>query len=547
MRTDSIIYLFVIVLLVSLNLTSNAALQNKDDNKAKKNLANKATVEEVDRLISEARKNLYSDPAKSHKFALDALELSTALNYLEGTAYSNFYLGQIYLTYDFQKAETCLMESLTFAKDKDDQQLLNSINNTFGILYQNVGDYESALKYFQRLLDTYLADGNDSLSAAVYNNLGICYEELNRDSLALVYYTKAEELNKKHANYTWLAINYQNLGNHFLQKKQTDQARKYLFEGLELENTMGDGQSKPFIYYNLYEAAMQENDTKSAMKYARLSLYEARKRFKINREKEALAAILQLYEEQNRIDSAWYYQKALLVLNDSINKMNSLEKIRSLEMQNKLEEQRLGSEMKISLLQSEKDQMEMKMTVIFSLALVVIMVVGLFYQLQQMRHKRLKMEEAMHRLEKEKVAEELDFKKKEMTTNAIYMVQRENMVKEVSENLLKILPNLPPVDARRVQRMLDDMKDNTRDNLQELEKRFIEVDTNFYPRLSQKYPKLTAGELRLCGFLRLNMSNKEIAAITYQNVESLKTARYRLRKKLGLPREINLVHFLTKF
>jgi len=42
------------------------------------------------------------------------------------------------------------------------------------------------------------------------------------------------------------------------------------------------------------------------------------------------------------------------------------------------------------------------------------------------------------------------------------------------------------------------------------------------------------------------MTNKEIAAITFQSLDSLKTARYRLRKKLGLDRDENLVAFFTK-
>lgn len=548
MRTERITKFLIAVLLVSMNQVGFAAFQDLAQNGASETRQDKATVEEVDRLISEAKKNLYSDPTKSQKFALDALELSTELNYLKGTAYSYFYLGQIYLTYDFQKAETCLIQSLSFAKDENDKLLLNSINNSFGILYQNTGDYESALTYFQKLLDTYLADGNDSLSAAVYNNLGICYEELNRDSLALVYYTKAEELNKKHANYTWLAINYQNLGNYFVKKKQTEKAKKYLFEGLELENTVGDGQSKPFIYYNLYEVAMQENNTKAAMNFARISLYEARNRNEINREKDALAAIVQLYEEQNRIDSAWFYQKALLAVSDSISKVSGLERIRSLEMQSKLEEQQLENKRQITLLQVEKEQMEMKITILFILAAAVIMIIGLFYQLQQTKHKRLKLEEAMHRMEKERVAEELEFKKKEMIANSMYLVQKNNLIMHVTQKLKGLLPALQKKNALEIKTIISELDSKTHDNSwEDFEKRFTEVHTDFYERLSKEYPNLTAGDLRLCGFLRLNMSNKEIARITYQNVESIKTARYRLRKKLGLSREVNLVHFLTKF
>ena len=81
---------------------------------------------------------------------------------------------------------------------------------------------------------------------------------------------------------------------------------------------------------------------------------------------------------------------------------------------------------------------------------------------------------------------------------------------------------------------------------EEFEVRFQEVYTGYYTKLNTKFPDLTPNELRLCAFFRLNMTTKEIAAITYQSTNSIVVARYRLRKKLGLEKEENLVGFLSK-
>jgi len=72
------------------------------------------------------------------------------------------------------------------------------------------------------------------------------------------------------------------------------------------------------------------------------------------------------------------------------------------------------------------------------------------------------------------------------------------------------------------------------------------VHNKFYNTLNSKFPDLTPNELKLCAFLRLNMSTKEIAAITYQSYNSLSTARYRLRKKLGLDEHTNLITYLNQ-
>ena len=60
------------------------------------------------------------------------------------------------------------------------------------------------------------------------------------------------------------------------------------------------------------------------------------------------------------------------------------------------------------------------------------------------------------------------------------------------------------------------------------------------------YTKLLRNEKKLCAFLRLNMTTKEISAITYQSVNSITVARSRLRKKLGIDKDENLIAYLEK-
>ena len=77
-------------------------------------------------------------------------------------------------------------------------------------------------------------------------------------------------------------------------------------------------------------------------------------------------------------------------------------------------------------------------------------------------------------------------------------------------------------------------------NWREFETLFLEVNTSFYDKLNERFPTLTNNERKLCVFLKLNMSNKDIAQITFQSEEALKKARLRLRKKMGLERMDNL-------
>jgi DNA-binding CsgD family transcriptional regulator len=78
----------------------------------------------------------------------------------------------------------------------------------------------------------------------------------------------------------------------------------------------------------------------------------------------------------------------------------------------------------------------------------------------------------------------------------------------------------------------------------EFEIRFKEVHKDFYNELHKAHPDLTLNEVKICAFLRLNMSTKEISAITHQSVKSINMARFRLRKKLHIDRDENLIAYL---
>ena len=74
---------------------------------------------------------------------------------------------------------------------------------------------------------------------------------------------------------------------------------------------------------------------------------------------------------------------------------------------------------------------------------------------------------------------------------------------------------------------------------------FKEVHFAFYEMLQKSFPDLTVNEKRLCAFLRLNLTTKEIAAITHQSVKSINMARFRMRKKMNLESDVDLAGFLA--
>src|SRR5690606_10190657 len=79
---------------------------------------------------------------------------------------------------------------------------------------------------------------------------------------------------------------------------------------------------------------------------------------------------------------------------------------------------------------------------------------------------------------------------------------------------------------------------------EDFKKYFESVHNNFFTALKEQYPDLTPTDLKMCALIRLNLSMKEMATVLGISPESVKTSRYRLRKKLGLEHEENLLSFM---
>jgi len=152
------------------------------------------------------------------------------------------------------------------------------------------------------------------------------------------------------------------------------------------------------------------------------------------------------------------------------------------------------------------------------------------------------------KLEHNKLQQELEFRNKEIATNVMYLLKKNEFITSTAEKLKESRLNFKKENQKLIQEIIRDLLLNSsRDVWKEFEVRFQEVHSNFYENLIEKVPDLTPNEKKVCAFLRLNMSSKDISAITYQSVRSIDMARFRLRKKMKLDPDDNLVNYLAQF
>jgi PAS domain S-box-containing protein len=148
-------------------------------------------------------------------------------------------------------------------------------------------------------------------------------------------------------------------------------------------------------------------------------------------------------------------------------------------------------------------------------------------------------------MEIELIGRELESNKKAVTAATLKLIQNTERDTKTIERLMDIEENTNPAGKQKINTLISDYKRiSYNSNWDEFEILFEKVHSSFYEKLNTQFPTLTANERKICAFSKLNMSSKEIAQITFQSDEALKKARLRLRQKLEISRETNLVTFL---
>lgn len=152
-------------------------------------------------------------------------------------------------------------------------------------------------------------------------------------------------------------------------------------------------------------------------------------------------------------------------------------------------------------------------------------------------------------LQNAKLEGELQFKNKELATVTMHLVERGSLLSNIKDELLAVIKklNIPglPYEFRSVFKMISDTEKND-DDWNRFALYFDQVHNNFLSILKAKFPLLSSTDLKLCAYLRLNLTSKEIAQILNISLKGVEVSRYRIRKKLNLPTETNLYDFLLE-
>lgn len=165
------------------------------------------------------------------------------------------------------------------------------------------------------------------------------------------------------------------------------------------------------------------------------------------------------------------------------------------------------------------------------------------------RSQKLVQERKIIELKNSKLQDEIRAKSRELTKIAYINLNKNKILKKIKNKIIDAQENsthkLSHQNYNELVRMVDYYISNKESKLFEIN--FDKSNQDFYRQLTKDYPSLTAKDLRLCAYLKMNLSSKEIASLMGISSQSVDVSRYRIRKKLNLDSKDNLTQVLNNF
>ena len=445
-----------------------------------------------------------------------------------------------------------------------------------GDIKRNNGEWADAYRIYKQQEAFFTQQNADFDAAKVSVAIGTILQELGESDEALKYYRKGNDLFEGIGCYNCMTKNKINISNtmYMLGEKEealrilkeleqnpiVQQDTNYLVNVLVSLYSVSDKTEKgspqkafelaerlnytPLIALTLQTLginAFSNNQPDSALFYFRRALDSA---FSNNNVYQIVPILKQLSETHftlNNIDSAYYYTTLANTYEDSL--LNQ-EKIIELS---KLESKAVIEKYESDLKQAHETTLYQKRITWISVISVVILSCLIFYILWLSKRRiaiEKKLKEAENReltLLNKQYLLELDSKNRELTSNTLIIAKKNATLNELTQ-YIENLESKGAIDGNNGQQLKKHIKSQilADDEWQYFKLHFEKVHPDFFVTLKEQHPTLSETELRLCAYVRIGMSAKEIAQMLSIQPETVNTSRYRIRKKLKLTSGISL-------
>ena len=455
--------------------------------------------------------------------------------------------GEIYRKIgNFEKALENGLKAKEIAEVLGRQKSVANAYNNIGIISKLQGDLENAKKYYRMALDMNRKLERKFNIGSNYNNIGLIYRSTKQYDSALTCFEEALDYIK--SPYGTATI-YSNLGAVYHDLKAFDAAKSYHQKALLIQEKQGYKEQASLSRINLAGVNKALGHYDESLSLA-LNAYKANE---VEKNYDLLSAASQVlantYEKKGDFKNGLFYHRKHKQYHDSVYNENKRQEIVAQQM--KFEHKEKVKENELLRKQAELNEARIKFQYIVGSILIVVLLLSIWVFYLTLKRNKIKRELTNQKLvneinEKNYLEKELVFKNRELVNFSLQIVEKNDFIGEVTREINKWSKNgLKSTESVKV--LSKKLKANSIINKhqKEFDAHVNSIYESFYNKLEDKYPGLTQNEKRLAALLRLKLSSKEISSITGISSKSVDMSRYRLRKKLDLETEDNLIEVLT--
>jgi len=450
------------------------------------------------------------------KYAIQIEDWALKINNKEALEYAYRHFARIYARFlnDTELSQKYLQQCIALYEDEDqrEESALDAIYSDLGSIHYTKSEYDSALYYYMKGLPIAISQQHSYAQALLETNIATVYFEMGQVASALEYTNQALSSATKNEVADLKSRNYSRLGDiHALKGKYAKAIDSYQ-TALNHLGRQDLYEQKRSIYNKLKDTYTQLGDFKKALLYA------------------------------DKIDQA----------KDSSNILQSVDKINLIKANHELEKK----EKEIQFLEKQAaSQKTIRNAIILGAALSIFILLLLYNhitlkaKLQRNAYEQLKTRQLLEEKEKLHLKEQLQFKERELASQTVFIIQKNEMLSNLREQIGKLKPiseSPAAKDLQSLSRTIDHHM-NFDSDWEKFKLHFEQVHPLFFSKLRDSFPDLNTNEARFLSYIRMGLSTKEIAQLLGINATSVQKSRYRLKKKMDLEKEVTLIEFIEQF
>lgn len=489
-------------------------------------------------------------------FAEQASQLSDELHWLRGSRRVQELLGGLWREKSqFGPALEAYQKALSLAEEEGNYRA-KAFNLSFiGFVHFSLEDYTTSLQYYRQSLLISRKKGYEGNYMRQNNNLGTVYLRQGLMDSAIHYFEKSYQLAEKLEQEYSMTLISVNLANCYVYSGKVENGRAILDKAIETlkksNNSAMLGQAYGNLgFWYLQQVKNASDDQTYPERYLLATSIEAfHKAVRIHKESKQYELLKHWYLnlrdayvlEQNT-DSAIYYYDQLQAVRDTLFNLEKQKQIAQLEAVRAA----ALKDAQIQVLKQEKAYEGLwrkSLTVAIVLSILVIVFLIMWMGAQRKRARQAQ-ENAL--LREQQLQENLDLRNRQLTSHALQILQKNSLMEELKADIKQLRGRSAPEQGKDLNNLMNRLSQGLQldQDWDKFKVYFEEVHPRFFKQLTEGREALTTSEQRHAAMVKLGMSLKESASILSIEPGSVKIARNRLKKKLGLSAEDDLNSFL---